>query len=111
MGDLGRPNDRCGDTRRLQNPGTSNLSRRHTSLLGDLLYCGSHREILLVKIPLLSKLVGFCTLGNRCSALRVAVTSEEPPGQWTPRNDRYPLVNTEGDHFTLFFTIDEVVMI
>ena len=60
---------RC-DARRLEYPGTGNLGRCDTPLFGDLFHCRGNNEIVLTKIIIMGKRIGFRTLGQGRATLR-----------------------------------------
>ena len=101
---------RC-DARRLEYPGTGNLGRCDPPLFGDLFHCRGNNEIVLTKIIIMGKRIGFRTLGQGRATLGLTVAGKEASGQRTPRNERHALVNTQRIHLPLFLAIDQIVVV
>ena len=101
---------RC-NARRLEYPGTGNLGRGDTPLFGDLFYCRGNNEIVLTKIIVMRKRIGFGALGQDRAPLGLTVTGKETARQRAPRNERHALVDAQRIHLPFFLTIDQVVMV
>src|SRR5581483_3487720 len=94
----------------LQQPCQCHLCRLHSFLTGNFSNAIDDGEILVGIIQLVSVFVGFRPDSFSAPAT-LASASEESSGKRTPGYYTNPFFTTQRQHLSLFFTIDQIIVI
>src|SRR5258708_33960110 len=104
------PNDRSSDARLVQHPSQCDLCVGYASLVSDLSDPVNNREIRVLVIKAMRKLIG-SSAGGLTLFLAIAISGQKPSRQRAPRNNAKPFLATERNHFSFLLSINQVVMI
>src|SRR6266851_2459022 len=103
---FGRADNRRGHTGGLQNPGAGDLRGGYTALVCDFRRSFRDRDFIFPPGQAPGELICLRPFGHQTSMM-----GEKATRQRTPWNYPHALIDTERNHFALFFPIDQIVVV
>src|SRR5262249_38605012 len=75
------------------------------------LHGNSNLIVVIVEIEVSCDLICLCSFSRPFARRACAVSFEESSRERTPWNQRYTLINAKRNHLTLFFAVNEVIVV